>query len=596
MEQVSKGKIGPVLRMFAVAVALIMAALACGPGEEATPTLAATATLSPTAIPTAAPLATPTPTRPSPVATPTPTSVAVFTPTPTPGVQPKKGGTIRFIAGSYPPSHDAQFLTASSGLPVYNSRLYSNLFVNYEGNKIDCEICTEWRLEDAGKTMVFKLQPGIKFHNGKEMTSADVAYSLKMLMGQIDGIVSPRAGVIKEYIDAVETPGAYEVRVKLVRPSIFVQKVLAIGAGVIYPTGTTRADLAKAPAGSGPYVLTRAVQGASMFYERNTSYFKPGLPYLDSQEVTVVADSTASLAAFLTHKTETLIATSDNPGQIQVQFDKLVEQGNMSHSSAGPASGAQGCFMANDKPPFSNIKLRQAVNLTLDRVAVGEVTFGNKYVEQLLFYNQGLEFATPKEQIWNIVPGWGTGAKKQQEIEQAKQLLKDAGYPNGIDVLQLGRTTGWESHGVYNEEAQRQLAKVGIRTKFDFVDAVTHQNRLNDSAYQLSCYRYALTTYDPDEIVGQYWITGATRNNFAYANPEVDKLFLLMSAEADPAKRKALFFQIQDIIILKDVAYAGLPHVNADNYWWGRLQGFTQGFSIRFSSGLFRGDRLWLKD
>ncbi len=579
-----------------VLLPLLLFILACGP--QAAPTPTATAKPAPTATPTTVPLATSTPTRPGPTATPTPTSVA--TPTPTTqavqAVQPKKGGVLRWVAGSYPSSHDAQFLTASSGLPVFNSRLYNNLFVNYEGNQIDCEICAEWHLEDAGKTMVFKLLPGIKFHNGKEMTSADVAYSLKMLMGQIDGLVSSRAGVIKEYIDAIETPGTYEVRVKLVRPSIFVQKVLAIGSSVIYPTGTTRADLAKAPAGSGPFLLTRAVQGASMTYDRNPSYFKQGLPYLDGAEVTVVTDNTASLAAFLTHKTETLIAASDIPEQIQVQFDKLVAQGSMHHSSAGPASGAQGCFMANGKPPFDNIKLRQAVNLTLDRTAIGEVTFGNKYVEQLLFYNQGLEFATPKEQIWNIVPGWGTGTKKQQEIEQARQLLKDAGYPTGIDVLQLGRTTSWETHAVYNEEAQRELAKVGIRTKFEFVDSVTYDSRLSASAFQLNCYRYALTTYDPDEIVGQYWLTGATRNYSGYTNPQIDKLFLQMSAELDPAKRKALFFQIQDIIILKDQAYAPLPHVNADNYWWDRLQGFTQGFSIRFSSGLFRGDRLWLKD
>ncbi|MSQ21975.1 MAG: hypothetical protein EXR53_01530, partial [Dehalococcoidia bacterium] len=233
----------PIVRILAIALPVILIALACGPGEQATPTPVATATLVPTPTPTATPLATATPTRLGPIATPTPTSVVVSTTTPTPGVQPKKGGVLRF-SGGYPSSHDAQFLATSSGFNIWNSRLYNNLLVNYEGDKIDCEICTEWRLEDGGKTMVFKLRPGIKFHNGKEMTSADVAYSLNMMMGQVDGLVSPRSGVIKEYIDSIETPGTYELRIKLVRPSIFVQKVLAISASVIYPTGTTRADLA----------------------------------------------------------------------------------------------------------------------------------------------------------------------------------------------------------------------------------------------------------------------------------------------------------------------------------------------------------------
>ena len=598
MKQVSRGSIGPILRVLAMALPVIMIALACGPGEQATPTPVATATAvaTPTAKPTVAPIATPTPTTTQlggPVAIPTPTSVAAPAPTPTPGVQPKRGGVLRALSGTYPPSFDGQFLSESTGYAIWLNKVSSNLMVNYEGDKIDCEICSEWHLEDGGKTMVFKLLPGIKFQNGKEMTSADVAYSLNMMLGYVDGITSARCGVLSDYIDAIETPGAYDLRIKLARPSIFVQKILAIGLCVIYPTGTTRADLAKGPVGSGPFVLTKAIRGASMAFERNNSYFKPGLPYLDGVEVTAVPDPISQFAVFLSHKTE-VHSSAEVPEQIEAQFDKLIAQGRMSKTGTVPGS-SHACYMVTGKPPFDNLKLRQAFNLAIDREGTGAVEYGDKYVQQLFFYSEGQEFALPKEKVWNVVPGFGTGAKKQQEIEQAKQLVKDAGYANGIDVLNIGRSSNW-TYQIWSEEVQRQLGKVGIRTKFDLYDTVTHAARLKAYNWQMHCYNYAITTFDFDEIVGQYWKTGGTRNDFAYSNPEVDKLYIQISGELDPAKRKALFYQVQDIVVLKDVAYAPSVTKYGSRFMWDRLQGYTEGFSNSFSSGVFRGDRLWLKD
>jgi len=564
--------------------------LACGPGAEPTPTPTKAVA---TATPTAAIAATPTPTRTGPIATPTPASVA--TPTSAPGVQPKKGGVVRYVYAAYPPSYDQQFLTVQVAYGFWLPRLYNNLLVNYEGNKLECEICADWHLENGGKTMVFNLLPGIKFHNGKEMTSADVAYSLKMIMGQIDGLQSPRSGVINQYIESVATPSKTQVVVQLLRPSAFVPMVLSIITSAIYPDGTTRDNLAKQPMGSGPFVLAKAVPGASMIFERNPNYFKPGLPYLDGVEVTLLADKTAQAAAFLTHKTEYDSADGETALQIVGQYEKLVAENRMKSSRVPRVAPMPAVYFGLSKPPFNNLKLRQAVNLALDRNAVGQVRYGTKYVEHLLFFNPTDAYGTPKEQIWDVVAGWGTGAKKQQEVEQAKQLVKDAGYPDGIDVLILGRTTTWNQQ-VLAEEVQRQLAKVSIRAKFDLYDVTTEAKLFGDANYHLHPYNYKMTTSDPDEVVGNYWITGGPRNDFDYSNPEVDRLYLAMSVEQDFAKRKALFLQIQDIVVKKDVAVAPTPSTYAEVFWWNRLQGFTVGGSYEFSSGLWRGDRLWVQD
>ncbi|MEK7778268.1 MAG: ABC transporter substrate-binding protein, partial [Chloroflexota bacterium] len=496
---------------------------------------------------------------------------------------------------AYPPSYDQQFLTVQVAYGAWIPRLYNNIMANYEGNKVECEVCADWHLENSGKTMVFNLLPGIKFHNGKEMTSADVAYSLKMIMGQIDGLQSPRSGVINQYIESLETPSKTQLVVRLLRPSEFVPSILSITTSAIYPEGTTREDLAKKPMGSGPFVLAKAVPGANMIFERNSSYFKPGLPYLDGMEVTLLADATAQAAALLTHKIEYLAADGETALGIVSQYEKLVAENKMKSARVPRVSPVPAVYFGLSKPPFNNLKLRQAVNLALDRNAIGQVRYGTKYVEHLLMFNPGDAYGTPKEQIWDIVPGWATGAKKLQEVEQAKQLVKDAGYPDGIDVLVLGRTTGWNQQ-VYAEEVQRQLAKVNIRGKFDLYDVTTEQKLFAAANYHLHPFNYKMTTSDPDEVIGQYWITGGSRNDFGYSNPEVDRLYLAMSSEQDFAKRKALFLQIQNIVVIKEVGLAPTPSTYADVYRWNRLQGFTVGFSYEFSSGLWRGDRLWVQD
>ncbi len=577
----------------AVLIPLLAFFLACGPGQAPTPT--PTATAKPTATPTSAPVATPTPTRPGPVATPTPTSVAVATPTPTPGEQPKRGGTLRFSSTTYTPSFDPQFLSVTPSYYQSTGKLYNNIFVNYQGQSIECEICSDkgWRLDNGGKTVVIDIRPGIKFHSGKEMTSADLAYSIKMIIGEVDGIVSPRAGVLKEYIDNVQTPSKYELRINLQRPSVFVPKILAVASAAIFEDGTIRDSLKTKDAGSGPFIVKQVVSGASWDLVRNPNYFKPGQPYLDGFKVTIVADSTTAVAAFFTH-------ALDFGGSSDKQYEKQLLQGEKDgkFQRVFDPGGCGTDYVAvnNSKPPFNELKMRQAVNLALDRTAYGNVA-GNTannmmgWVPSILFFNpsQG-DYALPPEKIWNVIPGWGTGDKKKQEIEQAKKLVIDAGYAKGIDIEQIARTplTSYAPDWV-----QQALGDVGIRTTIKPVDATVHADKLARLDFTIHSYIYCMTTRDPDEVVGQYWITGGARNWQGYSSPQVDKLYLQMSSEPDPVKRRELFFQIQDIIVVKDVGYMPLPTTDSLSWAWGNLHGITVGMSLHSATGWHRADRVW---
>ncbi len=569
--------------------------LACGPGAQ--PTATPTAKPAPTATATKAPAALPTSTLPGPAATPTPTSVAVPTATPTPGEQPRKGGTLNVVESGTIVNWDS-YLRYDPISQNQIGKVYNNLFVNYSGNKIDCEICSEagWRLEDNGKTMVFNIQPGIKFHSGKEMTSADVAYSIRMIMGEIDGIVSARVGVVKEYVDKIETPNKYELRIKLIRPSIFVPKILSASHAVIYEEGTTREMLKNKPYGSGPFLLKEFVSGASATYDRNPNYFKPGLPYLDKVTWTVATDADTQWAAFFVHKAEYKAQMEEPVDQFLATIFKMRDEGKITYIQSPGAGGYYGTFMVGSKPPFNDIRMRQAVNLAMDRVEIGKGTFGDRYKPQIVGgFTPETEFGMSADQIWNVLPGWGTGAKKQQEIDQAKKLLADAGFPNGIDLPMFRSTTAAIGYAAGPEILQSELKQIGMRTTLDTAkDTTDFAARLANFDYLFQIYIFYQITRDPDEAIGQYQITGGSRNPTGYSNPQVDKLFVQMSSEGDPVKRKQVLFQIQDII-LKDLWYA--PAAVHDGFltFWPTIKGVEVGLTPAFHSGFTRADKQWLK-
>jgi len=592
----------------ALVVPLLVFALACGAAEEptATPTTAPdkaapTATTAPAA---AAPTATPVPAADDagPVATPTPTAVPVAKPA-VEEEEIQRGGKLFIPTSYFPESYDAHIAGSNTtAMAEYAGKVYTNLFINTGPSALEsyaeCEICKPgdggWVISDGGKTWTINMIEGIKFSTGQEMTSADVKYSLQKIMGQIDGVAAPRVGSIKEFIDSVETPDKYTVVIKLLRPSDFVAKALGMShGGNIFPDGTTRDDLKSTLVTSGPWNMVKEVKGTSWKLEANKDYFKKGMPYLDEVELVRVMDATSRHAAFLTHKTP---YTFQDSLQFQPQLQKMVEDGKIYHKLQKAYCGPWGEYMNVTKPPFDDIKMRQAMNLTMDRVEIGSVMFPGLPVNQaLLYFTSDYFWGQPDEEVWNVIPGWGTGAKKVQEIEDAKQMIKDAGYPDGIDVKFMVRTAG--PVRAYHDLVRQVLTNVGMRTEYDIVDGPTQIDRMLKLEYQFQHYVFCVPTKHPDDMVGTYWVTGASRNTVGYSNTDVDALFVKMSSELDPAKKRDLFHEIRDTIVVKDQAYAPLANKDGNHWFWKDYMGVVYGPDVNWhaSSHFHRSETTWFK-
>jgi peptide/nickel transport system substrate-binding protein len=568
----SQGKVA-----ISILVLLVLVGLACGPAAK----------------PAAEPQPTPASAAPLPAVVPTPTAVptARATPIPAPPVveRPKYGGIVRERSTDWPPSFDVNNETSYQHV-IYNAKFYNNLLWNPGGDEIECDICSSWRSEDGGKTLVFNLLQGIRFHNGQELTSKDVEFSLNKMMGTVKEFgVSPRVGLMKEYVQAIETPDPYTVTLRLVRPAPALPSILATGFTGIMPQGTTR-DLLKAkPNASGPFMFKEAVRGSFMLMEKNPNYFKKGLPYLDGIKVFQIKGDPETQAALAANEIDWTQLTGGIDDTWQPRFSQLEKDGKVVRLRFASGCRPQGLMMNMNKPPFDNPKVRQAVNLVLDRKSYVEVQHNGKAVPTVVFPVGGPSARTEAE-FWDQLPGWATAANKQREIEQAKRLMAEAGYAGGVDVvLDVRNTTDYMRQG---EWAAAQLAKIGIRTKQSVADSATLFPKWQALDYQAFAYWFCQTTGDPDEMWGGYFITGGSRNWLGYSNKEIDDLYVQQSSEQDPKKRQGLNRRMEEIV-LQDMPFAPLPEQASEHLWWSFVKGYRFGITF-YATASTRHENMWI--
>ncbi len=534
----------------------LLAAIACG----SSPTPTATS-VPPTATATPRP-ATPTPTT-APGTTATvvaqPTATATATPTPVPSVQPKRGGVIKQNAAEDPPSFDAHNAT-SAAHNIYNQKMYQTLVWNPNGSAIVPDAAESYSVSSDGKVWTFKLRPDIKYftgytpafdRDGTTMTAKDVAYSLKKIMGLTDGVVSARSGWMKEFIDIDRPDNGMEVvdpltlKIHLTQPFSGLITLLAIGYSGIMPEGVTQAMLARRPYGSGPFKVDLATsqRGALWKLKRNPDYFKQGLPYLDEWQFVLMDGTAIAQAAFLTHKTDVSggYATPDN----EAIYNKRIAAGEFYQLPYASDCRPGSVNMNTTKPPFSDKKLREAVNLAIDRNAYMQVVqnFGHGY--PALYLTTG-GWGKTAEEILKL-PGWAqTRDTKDAEVAKAKQIVSEL-YPKGLDVKMMARNTS--GYMIQNEFIAGELRKIGLNVTIEAQDTNLVFDRAVKLDYAIWSYWFCQTTNTPEELFGSYFVTGGSRNWIGYSNPNIDKGYREMAAMSDPAAKKKKAMEMEDLVL-----------------------------------------------
>jgi len=468
--------------------------------------------------------------------------------------KPRRGGTLNAALAGDPPSLDMHqeqtFMVAQPMGPIYNTLIH---FDPHNYPKIVGDLAKSWTVSDDYLTYTFTLPEGVTFHDGSELTSADVKASWDRMVFPPEGVVSPRRGNYS-MIKSIEAPEPLTVVFHLHHPSPSFLTNLAHPANFIYAKKYLDGDVQyyKSHAvGTGPFKLKNYVHGSLIELERNPNYWKKGFPYLDGIKYFIIRDDGARAKAIRSGRVDVELRFLP-PGEveaIQAQMgDKVVV--------ATPKSiGNFGVTFNVDKKPFDDERVRKALSLALDRYDMVKTLAPITNLDTIggLMHPDSPWALSPEE--LQEMPGFGKD--HEANLKEAKRLLAEAGYPNGFKTVMTTRNVKlpYIDLAVYVISAWK---KIGVEIEHKVEESATWSKSRVARDFELLIDPYGSATVgDPDEMLDKF-VTGASENWGRFSDPVVDKLFEQQSREMDEQKRIELVKQIDKRVLEKVWRIQGL--------------------------------------
>lgn len=454
-------------------------------------------------------------------------SVAVSTMAAAASGAPKKGGTLKVGLQGDPVALDphSTSLTATNHIVEH---IYGRLVTIDASLTPKPDLAESWEISADGLVYTFKMRKGVKFHSGRPFVAADVKYSYERVLDPATKSTST-AGL--KSIKTIEAPDDATVKITLDKPNAaFLVGLWSPNYAIVAKEDVQKnGDLTKTANGTGPFKFVEYVPNTRLVLERNADYWETGKPYLDRIEMIPVADDTARSTAI---RTGTVDFVEYAPSK-----DLQILKGDKTLSLAGDQNTNiryLGFNLTKKDAPWANPKVRQAISMAVDRQAVVDAAFYG--------------FATPTLGVFP--PGyWATleTPVPAPDAKKAKQMLADAGFPNGFKVT----IKTWSSYPFLSNAAlavQDQLKAIGITAEVTPEDNATFISDNNSKNYEMLV--SGTSGYvDPNEIMLSNFGTGFASNNSGYSDTEFDKLVADGVASTKQEDRKKVYAQLQQKLL-----------------------------------------------
>ena len=454
----------------------------------------------------------------------------------------KQGGVLRITHRDSPASmsiHEEG--TISVNLPMMG--VFNNLVMfdqHKRQNSLDDvvpDLAESWKWSEDGKTLTFALRGGVSWHDGKRFTSADVKCTFDLLMGTApeNFKVNFRKGWYAN-VESVTTNGDREATVHLKRPQPALLALLASGFSPVYPCHVPPARMRQAPIGTGPFKFVSYKSNQSIKVERNPNYWKPGLPYLDGIEYTIIPNRSTAILAFVSGKFDMIFPyelTVPLVGDVKNQMPSAV-------CDISPMNVAANLLM-NPVPPFDDVEVRRAVASTIDRKAFIDVlTQGKGDIGGAMQPLPEGQWGLPPEMLRDM-PGYDSDVAKSRE--KAKAVMAARGYgPNKMLKLKLS-TRNLPTYRDASVLMISQLKEIYIDAELQLIETAQWVPKLIRRDYELAVSQVGNGVDDPDQGYPENYACGS-RTYMDYCNKEIDGLIAAQSAERDQEKRKKIAWEI----------------------------------------------------
>jgi peptide/nickel transport system substrate-binding protein len=416
------------------------------------------------------------------------------------------------------------------------------------------ELAEKWSWQDNYRNLVFFLRKGVKWHDGQAFTSKDVKYTFDMLRETPDAPAKLRINPRKDWyanVEAVEAADTHTVVFRLKKPQPSLLLMLASGYSPIYASHVPAASYRTGCVGTGPYKVKEWRKGEFVEYVKNPDYFVKGRPYLDGLKYIPIPERGTKFAALQAGRLDVAFP-GDGSKTIAEQVTKA--EPRIKVTVAGQNVN-DNLLLNNTKPPFNNVKVRQAFSLAIDRrAAVQAVHQGGAAV--------GASMAPKPFGVWGLMdkdlgalPGYGKAA---DEKAKAKKLLAEAGF-GPSNPLKLEMAT--RAIPIYLDFASfviNELKQVGVEATLKQIETAQWHPLATRKEFQAAPNLTGVGVDDPDANYFENWACGSPRNYGGYCNEQVMKQIEAQSQELDSKKRMAMVADIQK----KLEADAGRPTID----------------------------------
>ena len=483
--------------------------------------------------------------------------------------QPRSGGTLKIAFESDVPGIDPH-TTLGVQVQVLIPNLFNTLVTIDENLEVIPDLAKAWEVQDGGKTYLFHLHPGVKFHDGTDCDAAAVKWNFERLLNPEEKVLTAPFFTM---VESVEPLDAHTLRITLQYPTETFLRALANyrkGFPIVSPAAYKKwgkQDLTLHPTGTGPFQLAKWEQNALILLERNPHYFRPGRPYLDRVEFRIMKDG-------VTRATALRAGEVDFVNLVPIEHVERLSKDPKVRVLRGPATATIFLVANNGRKPFDDVRVRKAtIGYGIDRRVIAKSAL--------------LGLAPP---LLSFVPQGTLGHKDFLEMypygpDKAKALLKEAGFDERTPLKYTLMThSAAPVLPTIATIIKTQLANSGVQVNVEVLDRPVYLKRIQ--------------THDFDQIltIGSHFVdpharaylmesTAGSLNIPNHSDTHVDALIDKLRRSADPEEFLRVGHELQayDAERLIYPSVAGDPFVQAArDYVQGYV--FMRGLKVSFET------------
>jgi ABC-type transport system substrate-binding protein len=436
---------------------------------------------------------------------------------------PKTGGTL-VVSLNAEPTHLDHQLQKEYNIMWATDPINGFLFRFNKQQELEPELATSWQVLSETKIKI-NLRKGVKFHNGREVKAQDVKSSIERIL------TNDQAAGVKDWIVAiksVDVVDAYTVMINLSYPDATVLGGLTMVAIIPIEVVQQQGDMKTKPVGCGPFKFDSWERGSRLKYVRNPDWYEKGLPYLDELIFVFQPEYGTEISSLRSGEVDIVLWLN---AQDVVNWKKSPPSG-IKMDDGGSIVMSYHYFGFNmQKEPFaSNEKLRQAVKYAIDRQEVADISLQGTGPAKVSHIGKNSVYYNPQ---WEYAPN----------LAKAKQLMIEAGYPNGLTVDHYAPKTPLEEP--IAQVFKSQLAKIGITLDLHVLDVPSFIDVVVTRKTFTTCTLGGESFADPAIIADNGLKTKGAWNVFSFSNPQIDDWLTQARRSFDVQKRKGLYDNVE---------------------------------------------------